>query len=157
MAKCAKHYTTQSLAVLPKRSLPFLVCQIQNMRVSNFTTVHSFALRTKLVAKMLPEESRGTKDCDSQAGVGLATTRTTLIQSSFRNSRQKEIGFVISGRRCSVIGRCEGPTRTGSNGNRSSLDETSGGGSSQHHGVVVCLLICCNPSCMSYNLSANFS
>mmetsp|Transcript_4856 Transcript_4856/g.11591 ORF Transcript_4856/g.11591 Transcript_4856/m.11591 type:complete len:234 (+) Transcript_4856:478-1179(+) len=88
----------------------------------------------ELVAKMFPDESCGTKDCDSQVGVRLTTARTTLIQSSFGNPRHKQIGLVVPRRSCGAIGRCKGPTRTGCD--RSSLGETSGSGSSQHHDCV---------------------
>ncbi len=100
------------------------------------SVLHSFEamIRTELVAKMFPDESCGTKDCDSQVGVRLTTARTTLIQSSFGNPRHKQIGLVVPRRSCGAIGRCKGPTRTGCD--RSSLGETSGSGSSQHHDCV---------------------
>ena len=85
---------------------------------------------------MFADESRGTKDCNSQIGVGLATARTTLVESSLGDSRHEQIGFVVSGRSSGAIGRCEGPTRAG--GDRPSLGETSGsGGSSQHDNCAV--------------------
>ena len=89
-------------------------------------------LRTELMTKMFPEESSGAKDCDSEIAVGLATARTTLVESAFGDSRHKQVRLVISRRSGSAIGRCKGPSRrTGSD--RSSLGETSGGsGSSQH-------------------------
>lgn len=81
---------------------------------------------------MFPEESSGAKDCNPKIGVGLASTRTTLIESAFGDSRHEQVRLVISGSSGSAIGRCKGPTRrTGRD--RSSLCETSGGsGSSQH-------------------------
>ena len=54
-----------------------------------------FVERTELMAEVFPDESRGTKYCDSEIGVGLTTTWTTFVDSSLCNSRQEQIGFVV--------------------------------------------------------------
>mmetsp|Transcript_34506 Transcript_34506/g.81339 ORF Transcript_34506/g.81339 Transcript_34506/m.81339 type:complete len:244 (+) Transcript_34506:923-1654(+) len=103
--------------------------------LSLVTAVSDVCVRTivpELVAQVLSNKPRGTENCDSQVGIGLTTTGSTLVQSSFRDSRHEEIGFVVFGWRGieAAAGRGERPTGS----RRASLCETSGGGSSQHHG-----------------------
>jgi hypothetical protein len=127
----------QAVFALPVLPVPFILQSRNSHEKCTTQTKHSAKKRTKLVTKMFPNESSGTKNGDSQVGVRLTTTRPALVHSSLRNSRHEQIGFVIYGRRDirSAIGRCEGPTGTGAH--RSSLCETSGGGSSQHHDLFV--------------------
>ena len=114
-------------------------------------TIRRETVRTKLVAKMFPDESRGTKDSDSQIGVGLAATRASFVQSSFRDSRHEQVRLVVLRRRGTerAVGgtkgsSCNAGRRTGGN-NRTSYCETGGGGSSQHRGGL------CNESLSSFS------
>mmetsp|Transcript_29830 Transcript_29830/g.63874 ORF Transcript_29830/g.63874 Transcript_29830/m.63874 type:complete len:385 (+) Transcript_29830:2295-3449(+) len=119
--------------------------------VTSVSDVCVSAVVAKLVAKMFPDESRGTKDSDSQIGVGLAATRASFVQSSFRDSRHEQVRLVVLRRRGTerAVGgtkgsSCNAGRRTGGN-NRTSYCETGGGGSSQHRGGL------CNESLSSFS------